>query len=39
MTDRPADSVITARGLTKTFPTKTGKVEAVRGIDVTVGRG
>jgi ABC-2 type transport system ATP-binding protein len=31
--------VITARGLTKTFPTKTGKVEAVRAIDVSVGRG
>jgi ABC-2 type transport system ATP-binding protein len=33
------DQVITAQGLTKTFPTKTGKVEAVRSIDVSVGRG
>jgi ABC-2 type transport system ATP-binding protein len=33
------DHVIAARGLTKHFTTKTGVVEAVRGIDVTVSRG
>ena len=33
------EHVISARGLTKTFETKTGKVEAVRGIDITVGQG
>jgi ABC-2 type transport system ATP-binding protein len=33
------EPVIAARGLTKTFETKTGKVEAVRGIDITVGQG
>jgi ABC-2 type transport system ATP-binding protein len=33
------EPVISARGLTKTFDTKTGKVEAVRGIDITVGQG
>jgi ABC-2 type transport system ATP-binding protein len=31
--------MIAARGLTKHFPTKTGVVEAVRGIDVEVARG
>jgi ABC-2 type transport system ATP-binding protein len=33
------EPVISARGLTKTFQTKTGSVEAVRGIDITVGQG
>ena len=33
------EPVISARGLTKTFDTKTGKVEAVRGIDFSVGQG
>ena len=33
------EPVISARGLTKTFQTKTGAVEAVRGIDITVGQG
>jgi ABC-2 type transport system ATP-binding protein len=33
------DQVISAHGLTKTFDTKTGKVEAVRGIDVSVASG
>ena len=33
------DHVISARGLTKTFDTKTGKVEAVRGIDISVAQG
>jgi ABC-2 type transport system ATP-binding protein len=35
MTDR----MISAHGLTKTFPTKTGAVEAVRAIDLEVARG
>jgi ABC-2 type transport system ATP-binding protein len=34
-----SDAVIEARGLTKTFPTKGGPVEAVRGIDLTVSPG
>jgi ABC-2 type transport system ATP-binding protein len=33
------DPVIAARGLTKHFPTKTGVVEAVRGVDIEVSRG
>ena len=33
------DHVIAARGLTKHFPTKTGVVEAVRGVDIEVSRG
>ena len=33
------EPVISARGLTKTFKTKTGDVEAVRGIDVSVAPG
>jgi len=33
------DQVISAQGLTKTFDTKTGKVEAVKGIDISVAPG
>ncbi|WP_431773452.1 ABC transporter ATP-binding protein [Streptomyces cucumeris] len=35
----PSSSVIRIRGLTRTFQLKSGPVHAVRGIDLTVGRG